>query len=249
MKQESEKNNLVPPMYSSITVKGKVKPLNEDQLYCHENISLIADGMGGHVGGDIASKTAIKVIVEEYQKQPDLVNAIKQAHLTMAQLNTGVDAKDKMGTTVVASISAADSYKIAWVGDSRAYLWDLQTQQLQQLSKDHSLVNHLIDQQTITQKQALYHSKRHVITQSLGLSTTAALTVDTIKGRWQAKQQILLCSDGLSTYVSNGIISQILSLPISNQQKLTHLVEAVNQKGGQDDVSIILLDSPIGREY
>jgi serine/threonine protein phosphatase PrpC len=245
VKPESKKNNFMLPLYASVTAKGSVKPLNEDHVYCDENISLIADGMGGHEGGDIASKTAVTVITTEYQNHANLVNAIMQAHLTITQLNSGVDAKNKMGTTIVATITASDTYQIAWVGDSRAYLWQNQAKLLTLLTKDHSLINRLIDNNSITLKQAKQHPQKHMLTQGLGLSTIDDLVIDTVENTWLANQQLLLCSDGLSSYVSTGIITHILSQTVSKQQKLTLLVDAANQKGGQDNISMVLIDSPI----
>lgn len=245
MMSESKRNCVELPLYTFVSDKGSVKLLNEDRVYCDEKISLIADGMGGHVGGDIASKTAVTVIKSEYKKHQNLVNAIKKAHLTISQLNTDVDDKDKMGTTIVATITASDTYQIAWVGDSRAYLWRNETKQLTQLTKDHSLINRLLDNNTITLKQAKEHPKKHMLTQGLGVSKIDDLIIDTLTNTWHADQQLLLCSDGLSSHVSTGIITHILSQAIPKQQKLSLLVDAANQKGGQDNISIVLIDSPI----
>lgn len=231
--------------YAHITHVGCVRELNEDTLYCDDNLWLVADGMGGHACGEVASQLAAETISSEFSASGELPKAIEAAHQKIVEAAQSGNGQFGMGTTVVAATSDREDYQISWVGDSRAYLWDKNKQKLEQLSEDHSLMVRLLKSGLISAEDAKNHPQRHMITQCLGSVEIENVLVDNYYGRWQAGQQILLCSDGLSDDVSEAAMSDILQLDISNQQKLNKLMEIAKGLGGKDNISIVLIDSPI----
>ncbi len=231
--------------YSHITDEGSVRELNEDSLYCSDALWLVADGMGGHACGEVASKLAVEEIVEQYNKTNHLSGAIQIAHNKIIEVSQKNTTQSGMGTTVVALVSSENNYEVAWVGDSRAYLWEKTHRRLSQLSKDHSLVTRLLNANLISAEEAINHPKRHMITQCLGSVDIANLQVDTVQGKWKYNQQILLCSDGLTDELSDKEIVSILQKNVSGDEKIRQLLDKAKLAGGKDNISIILVDSPI----
>ena len=132
-----------------------------------------------------------------------------------------------------------DAFEVAWVGDSRVYLWD---GELRQVSQDHSYVRELIEQGAISPEQARTHPHRNVVTQALGVTDPQSLRVETVSGRIAPGQQILLCSDGLTEEVEDAQIAQILSRPdLTAQECVDHLILAALDGGGSDNVTVVLL--------
>ena len=130
-------------------------------------------------------------------------------------------------------------FELAWVGDSRAYLWNAQ---LRQLSSDHSYVQELIDQGAITAEQARAHPHRNVVTQALGVTDPQNLKVETLAGDLRPGQQLLLCSDGLTEEVDDATIGSLLArTDLSAQECVDHLVSAALDGGGSDNVTVLLL--------
>ena len=231
--------------YAHITDVGCVRELNEDTLYCDDKLWLVADGMGGHACGEVASQLAAKTISDEFSKSGELPKAIELAHKKIVEAAQSGNGQYGMGTTVVAVTSNGSGYQISWVGDSRAYLWDKLKGRLVQLSEDHSLMVRLLKSGLITAEDAKNHPQRHMITQCLGSVEIDDVLVDSYFGDWQASQQLLLCSDGLSDDVSEAAMADILQLDISNQEKLSKLTEIAKNLGGKDNISIVLIDSPV----
>ncbi len=231
--------------YAHITDVGCVRELNEDSLYCGENLWLVADGMGGHACGEIASKLAADTIADEFAETEQLNAPIQSAHKKILQAAENGVGQAGMGTTVVAVTSNDNDFEVAWVGDSRAYLWSGKRLRLTQLTEDHSLIVRLVKTGLITKEDAKTHPQRHMITQCLGSTEIKEPQIDSCAHRWLPEQQILLCSDGLSDDVSEAEISEILTLEVDNQQKLEKLVAIAKEKGGRDNISLILIDSPV----
>lgn len=231
--------------YAYATDVGCVRDLNEDSLFCSDNLWLVADGMGGHACGEIASQLAVEAVVEEFAKTGELDESIQTAHRAIL-LEAQNDTKQSgMGTTIVILSCFDDEYEVAWVGDSRAYLWDADAQQLSQLSEDHSLVVRLVKSGLISPEDARKHPQKHMITQCLGSKEMKQLDVDTYQSQWQPAQQILLCSDGLTDEVEDASIAEVLSQTISAQEKVEQLVSVAKQAGGKDNISVILINSPV----
>ncbi len=231
--------------YSHITDVGCMRDLNEDSVYCSDNLWLIADGMGGHACGEVASKLAVEEISSKYAQTGQLPAAIMSAHNKIFEVSTENTTQSGMGTTIVALANTDNNYQIAWVGDSRAYLWESKRQRLSQITEDHSLIVRLVKSKLISKKEAMTHPQRHMITQCLGSLDVAKIQVDMLQSQWKGNQQILLCSDGLTDEVSNEDLANILKQDISNQEKMTILVDIAKLAGGKDNISIILIDSPI----
>ncbi len=244
MRQEIE-NQLNSAQVSDV---GCVRELNEDSIISLDNLWVVADGMGGHACGEVASALAIEQMKESFAKQFSLSDSIQVAHEKIIEAAKNNLAQSGMGTTIVALVNQSDGYQIAWVGDSRAYLWDGRVSKLCQLTEDHSLIVKLIKAGLISAEDAQTHPQRHMITQCLGSTEIPQVQVDTCEGEWHAKQKILLCSDGLTDEVSDQQIAQIMNEENSLDDQLAALIDAAKKSGGRDNVSIILVESPITSE-
>jgi len=145
-----------------------------------------------------------------------------------------------MGTTIAAlRLSPDGSYEVAWVGDSRIYIWN---EGLKQLSQDHSYVQELIDQGAITSEQARHHPHRNVVTQALGVTDPQSLRVESVRGELKPGMQLLLCSDGLTEEVKDATIASIVGrTDLSAQECVDHLILAALDGGGSDNVTVILV--------
>lgn len=234
--------------YGASTHVGLVRTNNEDNVFADADLGLwlIADGMGGHDAGEVASQIAIDFVVQAVKKKTPLVDAIAQSHFEIKDAVNNNIGKPNMGTTIVALESDAQRYKVAWVGDSRAYLWDPYQHKLKQISKDHSYVQSLVDSGAINKEDMQHHPQKNIITQSLGVSALESVTVDTYSGQWQAGQKILLCSDGLSDLVADSETAHIMrqNQLKSDQEIVDALVEKALKKGGNDNISVAVISAP-----
>jgi len=231
--------------YAQSTDVGCVRELNEDSVHSESGLWLVADGMGGHACGEVASALAIEEIRKAIVGGSNLDSAIQLAHTQIIQAGNLDSSKNGMGTTIVALMSDDKNYYLSWVGDSRAYLWDQTQKTLAQISQDHSLMVRLISAGLITEEDALTHPQRHMITQCLGSAEIEQVKVDSIEGEWEYQQQIVLCSDGLTDEASLTKIEQIMALDISASEKNEQLIQLAKDSGGRDNISIIIVDSPI----
>ena len=220
---------------------GLRRELNEDTYYGDAELGLwlVADGMGGHEFGEVASALARDAVVREVRAGRSLVDAIRRADEDIIRHSKQRAESLPMGTTMVALRIQDHRFELAWVGDSRAYLWN---GQLRQLSSDHSYVQELIDQGAITAEQARVHPHRNVVTQALGVTDPQSLKVETLSGELRPGQQLLLCSDGLTEEVDDAGIAHLLGqAELSAQECVDHLVSAALDGGGSDNVTVILL--------
>ncbi len=214
---------------------------NEDTYYADSELGLwlVADGMGGHEFGEVASALARDAVVREVKAGKPLGEAIRSADEEIIRQSRRRAESLPMGTTMVALRVNTNKFELAWVGDSRAYLWN---GQLRQLSSDHSYVQELIDQGAITAEQARTHPHRNVVTQALGVTDPDNLKVETIAGELRPGFQILLCSDGLTEEVDDATIASLLGHPdLSAQECVDHLVSAALDGGGSDNVTVVVL--------
>lgn len=218
-----------------------VRKDNEDNLCIRPDMGLwaVADGMGGYRGGETASRIVAEQLSEDVAGNMTLAESISGIHHRIAALARTDPAYESMGSTVVALKTDGKGYEIAWVGDSRAYLWD--GRHLHRLTRDHSYVQLLIDNGVIAEAEALDHPERHVITQALGAEEVEAVDVGIVRGIFQENEKILLCSDGLTNEVNDSQISSILKQPLSEQTMVDHLIEAAEQNKGSDNISAILV--------
>ena len=214
---------------------------NEDTYYGDGQLGLwlVADGMGGHEFGEVASALARDTIVREVRAGKPLAQAIQAADEEIIKQSRRRAEALPMGTTIAAARVANDRFEIAWVGDSRIYLWN---GELRQISQDHSYVQELIDQGAITAEQARNHPHRNVVTQALGVTDPQSLKVETITGELKPGMQLLLCSDGLTEEVDDRAIAGVLyKTDLSAQECVDQLVMAALDGGGSDNVTVVLV--------
>jgi serine/threonine protein phosphatase PrpC len=244
---------------------GMVREFNEDSVLAltlervrasvPETISLlaVADGMGGHAAGDIASSLAIDTLAAQMVTQlltPHLTNhtettteharewlatAIQAANAAILAYRHSIG--NNMGTTLVAAVVIGNVVHIANIGDSRAYL--LNEKGIRQITKDHSLVERLIALGYINQREARTHPQRNVIYRTLG--DTPRVEVDYFTQYLSAGDRLLLCSDGLSAELEDREIWEIVMRHASPQDACEQLVQLANERGGEDNISVIIL--------
>lgn len=229
---------------------------NEDAFLIDDNLDLflVADGVGGHQAGDVASQLSSETIAREIDGKSALGLAIRTANQAVMAAAAEDTARDRMGSTVVAAHFSGQSYHLAWVGDSRAYLWD---GRLQLLTRDHSYVQTLFDQGQISVEQAHRHPKKNIILQALGMQEDGRLGVGENQGTLVPGQLLLLCSDGLSDAVDSAGIASILEAVVCDVEDkddnsvlqslhsgVDALVNAAVEAGGRDNITAVLLACP-----
>jgi len=229
--------------YGAKTDTGLERELNEDNYFVNFDMGLyiVADGMGGHQGGEVASAIAVQSIAAAVQAGQPLAASIAETHdviLAAAKNGKGLPG---MGTTVVALLMQGCNYEVAWVGDSRAYLYD---GNLHPLTRDHTFVQRLIDANALTPEEAKDHPDSSVVTQALGAEDLDAVEVDTLTGRIFAGQYILLCSDGLTSELDDDAIESIVKQGGSEQEIADRLVQSANAQGGGDNITVVLVSPP-----
>lgn len=236
------------PYYNAKTDVGLVRNNNEDALLVCPSLKLwaVADGMGGHASGEVASAVANLTIQEAVESGATLADAIQRAHKAVLSESDEQPQYRGMGSTIVAVQSSGNQYQIAWVGDSRAYLWTHSNlgRQLEQLTTDHSYVQMLYQAGAITAKELNTHPERNVITQCLGSLELANVNVETLDREWRKGDWLLLCSDGLTDAVSDQAICDILSAHTEIPSAVDALIQAALDNGGRDNVSVLIVSRP-----
>ncbi|MHA6203825.1 PP2C family protein-serine/threonine phosphatase [Dyella soli] len=222
---------------------GLRRTRNEDTYYADASLGLflVADGMGGHQHGEVASALVRDAVADLVARGHSLVEAIRAADERLIQHSRGFNDPRPMGTTIAALRLHADSYEVVWVGDSRVYLWQ---KNLRQVSHDHSLVQELVAAGTLDPAQAARHPQRNVITQALGITAAEQLHIGMARGRLEPGTCFLLCSDGLTEEVTDAAIASVVSRQdLSAQECVEHLLLAALDGGGSDNVTAILTRS------
>ena len=230
--------------YGATTHTGVVRKVNEDTFSAKPEIGLwfIADGMGCHSSGDVASRITRDTIDERIAHREGLTEAIRAAHDDIVKQAQENEVFGGMGCTVVAVLLDGVEYEVAWVGDSRAYLWD---GRLTQITQDHSYVRSLVSRGAITQEEAKTHPARHLITRCLGINDQEGpLEVEIRRGRFSRGQALLLCSDGLTDELTDSEIEEVIAVNASAQDRVDSLVESALDHGGNDNVTAIVLSAP-----
>ncbi|BFT73168.1 Stp1/IreP family PP2C-type Ser/Thr phosphatase [Paenibacillus sp. P36] len=231
---------------------GKVRLVNEDRAAIqHElnglSLAIVADGMGGHQAGDIASQMAIDMISNELQSihwgmpvdacKQVLKEAIEKANEKIYEFASGQESYHGMGTTVVAVIASQELLIIGHIGDSRAY--KIAGESITQLTEDHSLVYELVKNGQITLEEADHHPRRNWITRALG--TEPGVEVDLYEYSWRPGDTILICTDGLSGLVDSGDILRIVKSHAELDAAAKQLIQSALDEGGDDNVTVVLL--------
>ena len=228
---------------------GNVRKTNEDSVGYFEgndfDIYAVADGMGGHNAGEVASELAIKVIIE-YIKQNHhrldlkevLSEGIKCANKKIYDMASGSDALTGMGTTITICFKKQDKMVVANVGDSSCYVID-NKRKLSKITRDHSLVQQLLDNGTITEEKARNHPNKNIITRALG--TNEEVEVDLFDVDLTNIIKCILCTDGLSNDVTYDEMYDII-MKNDNASSCKMLVELSKSKGGRDNISVIVFE-------
>ncbi len=223
---------------------GRVRSHNEDCCLADPGLGLwlVADGMGGHQGGEVASRVAVDYVHDRMRRGGgSLVEAVTEAHRILQLAARDRLGMPGMGSTIVAlRLEAGGAYELAWVGDSRAYLWHGGT--LRQLTRDHSYVQELVDSGRISPRSALRHPKRHVITQALGAPDVDEPGIGRLSGQAPPRAEFLLCSDGLTGELSDLEIGQVLRAPGSCQARVEQLLDRALDAGGHDNIAALLVE-------
>ncbi|HLF99357.1 MAG TPA: Stp1/IreP family PP2C-type Ser/Thr phosphatase [Acidimicrobiia bacterium] len=219
---------------------GRTRTANEDSFLRDDKgqTFAVADGMGGHRAGDVASATAVDVVTRELAGGATLVEAIVAANdevFAKAQANPEMRG---MGTTVTSVLFDGERALLAHVGDSRGYLW--RDRALTQVTEDHSLVEELVRQGRLTPEEAAVHPQRNIVTRALGVD--ADVLVDTYEIDLYPGDRLLLCSDGLSSMMRDDEIAAVLRGDADPQAAADALVDAANRAGGEDNITVLVID-------
>ena len=231
--------------WASRSDTGRVRVQNEDSIYADGDVFIVADGMGGHLAGEVASAMAVSTIVEKCHggvaSLDEFGEAIREANRRVIGESDADPNLEGMGTTVVAvaRMTSPENHKLALanVGDSRAYLFD--SSGLRQLSKDHSLVQELVDDGVISPDDARHHPRRNIVTRALGIDPE--IVIDLWEVELPIGGRILLCSDGLVDEVEETSIAEILADESDPEIAANLLIQLANDHGGRDNVSLVLL--------
>lgn len=224
-----------------ITDVGRRRSGNEDGMLVNDELGLlaVADGMGGHQAGEVASATALESLRASVASGMAIREAIETANTAVYEKASGDSAYAGMGTTLTAgTLAAGDTLILGHVGDSRAYL--LRDRELRQITEDHSLVEEMVRDGRLTKEQAEHHPQRSVITRALGVDPDVDVDVFPIDLR--DGDRILLCSDGLTTMVPEDVIAEILLEETDARRAADRLIAAANAAGGEDNVTAVIAD-------
>ncbi|WNO11209.1 PP2C family protein-serine/threonine phosphatase [Teredinibacter sp. KSP-S5-2] len=236
--------------HQSETNVGLLRTNNEDCFLASPKLGLwlVADGMGGHAAGEVASDIAAKTVHNKLREGASLVEAIQAAHQGILHASSMGIGGQGMGSTVVALHSEETRYEIAWVGDSRAYLFTKhgpdEESEFQQLTRDHSYVQFLYESGAISQNEMEDHPEKNIITQCLGSLDMDRVNVDLLQRDWRKNDLVLLCSDGLTDKVDSDTIKSILDSSKSLPEMSKRLVTAALEKGGHDNITVQLIAPP-----
>ncbi len=231
---------------------GKVRQGNEDALFTDQEagVFIVADGMGGHVAGEVASQIVTETVgpgvskarsegLEGAELQTRMLELIKEANRAILERADNEPEKRGMGTTLtMLALVPGSGYVFDQVGDSRGYL--LREGMLRQVTRDHTVVQQQVDRGALTPEQAREHPLSHILTRALG--TEEDVEADTYDDEVNPGDLFLLCSDGLSGMLSDDRIYEILSAPTDDLQSIADaLIDAANDGGGLDNVTAVVV--------
>lgn len=231
---------------AAVSHVGKIRSNNQDSGYAGSHLFVVADGMGGHAGGDVASAIAIKSILDVDREFATGEEAEAALHAALVGANTRIAETvfdhgelTGMGTTVSGFVLVGGSLAIAHIGDSRIYR--LRDGELDQITADHTFVQRLVDSGRITEEEAAVHPRRNVLMRVLG-DVDAAPEIDTMVYDAKPGDRWLICSDGLSTYVPEERIHAALAHEESSRATADRLIKESLDHGAPDNVTVVLVD-------
>lgn len=237
--------------YYYITDPGKVRERNEDSVCICENgtgekLLIVADGMGGHKNGEVASSIALTLICDRFKNISSVGNkedAINWIQSTVSEANVAIfkyvsehPESQGMGTTVVLSVLTPSFLLIGNIGDSSGYIY--KNKKLHKITIDHTLVHLLVESGELTEEEAKSHPKKNVLMKALGSSTNVEMDIFNVELNIDG---IFLCSDGLTNMLDDAQIAKVLSEESNIKEKLEKLVFKANNRGGNDNISIAYL--------
>jgi protein phosphatase len=236
----------------SATDVGRVRKVNQDLPLEAADLFAVADGMGGHVGGEVAARVAIDALRSTFSREPTtdgLLSAFSQANRSVWQESQDQSELHGMGTTLTAmalvgGADGRDMIALANVGDSRAYVFS--ERKITQVTADHSLAEERMRQGEMTEEEAAVHPQRHILTRALGVSPE--VEVDMWELQLRSGDRIVLCSDGLSNELSLEELGQVLAAEPDPGEAARRLVEAANAHGGADNITVVVVDVLVGEE-
>ncbi|MBJ7569999.1 protein-serine/threonine phosphatase PrpC [Bacillus halotolerans] len=236
------------------TDTGKIRQHNEDDAGIFKGkddfvLAVVADGMGGHLAGDVASKMAVKAMGEKWNEADTIPAAPSECEEWLIEQILAVNSKiydhaqaheecQGMGTTIVCALFTGKTVSVAHIGDSRCYL--LQDDLFVQVTEDHSLVNELVRTGEISREDAEHHPRKNVLTKALG--TDQSVSIDARSFEIESGDKLLLCSDGLTNKVEVTELKDILQSDSAPQEKVNLLVDKANENGGEDNITAVLLE-------
>ncbi|MCJ7839595.1 Stp1/IreP family PP2C-type Ser/Thr phosphatase [Lederbergia sp. NSJ-179] len=236
------------------TDKGKIRPHNEDNggiflNSAHHYLAIIADGMGGHNAGEVASRLAVSSLEKLWEETDDFASPEMAEQWIRTQIES-VNKKifdhaqthpecEGMGTTLVAALWLGGFATIVNIGDSRCYL--LNEDGFKQVTEDHSLVNELVKAGEISAEDAEFHPRKNMLLKAMGTEPETEMDIFTIT--MEKNDKLLLCSDGLSNKVSLTEMQAIIETEMELEEKATTLIDLANQYGGEDNISIAIIEA------
>ncbi len=238
------------------TDRGKIRQHNEDDagIFTEKEdrvLAVVCDGMGGHLAGDVASRMAVSALRAVWEQTKDIPALPAESEAWLKEQITAVNQKifdhsraheecQGMGTTVVCALYTGKTLTVAHIGDSRCYL--LHNESFTQLTEDHSLVNELVRTGGISKEDAEHHPRKNVLTKALG--TDPEVAVEAHSFEIEPGDKVLLCSDGLTNKVDDEKLKEMLQSASSLEEKAELLVQMANDNGGEDNITVALLELP-----
>lgn len=226
---------------------GLIRPQNEDSYLCRHPVYAVADGLGGHAAGEVASALVVERLAEIAfdddttidDAQQRLADAVRDANRRIHESATEDPEHAGMGTTVTAAVVIGDTVGLAHVGDSRAYL--LRDDELTRITEDHTPVQRAVRAGVISAEEALHHPSRHVLAQAVGLDID--VEVDTPRLDLHDGDRIVLCTDGMTDPIPDDDIPGLLTDTGSPDAAVEALIAAALQRGGPDNVTVVVIDA------
>ena len=231
---------------------GRVRTVNQDLPLERANLYAVADGMGGHVGGEVAARVAVETLEQAFEREPTvdgLRDAFSEANAAVWHESQANEDLRGMGTTLTAvalvgGTQGRDVLALANVGDSRAYVYA--GGEMTQVTDDHSLAEERMRQGEMTEAEAAVHPQRHILTRALGVADH--VEADMWELDLHTGDRLVLCSDGLTNEVDSDEMAEILGDVDDPEEAAARLVEAANEHGGADNITVVVIDVQVGED-
>lgn len=234
----------------ALTDVGKNRVTNQDYVYCKSdalgnlpNVFIVADGMGGHKAGDIASVTAVDAVLRaiEASEKTDVISimeeAVYEANRTLYEKAGSNEEWAGMGTTLVLATVIEDTIFVANIGDSRLYLID---DGIHQITRDHSYVEEMVSIGEIDKSEARTHSKKNIITRAIGVEEETH--ADFFEVQFRKGDKLLMCSDGLTNMIEDNDILSVVNGNNDIESTVHRLIDLANDSGGKDNIAVLIAE-------